>query len=293
MIQAAVVSGKGGTGKTVVTGALAALLPGKVVMADCDVDAANLALIMQPDISGSELFTGMDRALIDQKKCIQCQICLDNCRFDAISDVDGLVSVNQARCEGCGVCEYVCPRDAVSLVPYVCGEIRYGHTRFGPFIDGALYPGSGNSGLMVHQIRKMAREILPDASLILIDGPPGIGCPLISAVTGCDLVILVAEPGSSGRHDLERLVTVCRSLRCRMVMIINRADLVPTGTLLLRTFAEENDIPVICEIPNDPLVVKATRNREPYTLHEGPASEKIRTAADYLMDTSNRCPGSW
>ncbi|MFH0968146.1 MAG: ATP-binding protein [Methanobacteriota archaeon] len=283
MIQIAVVSGKGGTGKTVVTGAIAALLSGKVVMADCDVDAANLALLMQPEIIQSELFTGMDRAFIDPKHCIQCEICVNNCRFDAISITDSGVLVNPVKCEGCGVCGYVCPSDAVAMVPHVCGEIRSAHTRYGPFIDGSLYPGSGNSGLMVHTIRKKAREIKPDTPVVLIDGPPGIGCPLISAITGCDLVILVTEPGLSGRHDLERLVTVCRSLRCRMMMIINRSDLVPDGTVQLRTFAKESDIPVICEIPNDPLVIKATRNGEPFTLSAGPANERIRIAVEYLV----------
>ena len=284
MIQVAIVSGKGGTGKTVVTGAIAALLSGKVVMADCDVDAANLALIMQPETVQTELFTGMDRALIDPGRCIRCNICSDTCRFGAITVCEGDVRVNTERCEGCGVCEYVCPSDAIKMVPHVCGEIRSAHTRYGPFIDGALYPGSGNSGLMVHTIRKKAREIVPDTSLILIDGPPGIGCPLISAVTGCDLVILVAEPGSSGRHDLRRLVTVCRSLRCTMVMVINRADLVPEGTLQLRKSAEEWKIPIIGEIPLDPQVMKATRNGEPFSHYKGPASRQIRNVVDYLVD---------
>ena len=282
MIQVAVVSGKGGTGKTVVTGALAALLSGNVVMADCDVDAANLALLLQPEMGQTELFTGMDRALIDPSLCIQCGFCADTCRFGAISVTDGDFLVKPVKCEGCGVCEYVCPSDAVKMVAHVCGEIRSAQTRYGPFIDGALYPGSGNSGLMVHKIRKKAREIAPDIPQVLIDGPPGIGCPLISAVTGCELVILVAEPGLSGRHDLDRLVTVCHSLRCRMAMIINRADLVPEGTLLLRKSSKEWNIPIICEIPVDPLVMKATRDGEPFSLYEGPATGEIRKVVDYL-----------
>ncbi len=282
MIQIAVVSGKGGTGKTVVTGAIAALLTGNVVMADCDVDAANLGLLMRPESIMSEPFTGMDRASIDQDQCTQCGCCVSNCRFHAISVIDDNVRVNPVKCEGCGVCEYVCLADAVKMVKHIGGAIRTAQTRFGPFIDGALNPGSGNSGLMVHEIRKKAREVAPEIPLVLIDGPPGIGCPLISAVTGCDLVILVAEPGSSGRHDIERLITVCHSLRCKMVMIINRADLVPDGTVLLRTIANESDIPILCEIPLDPLVMKATRNREPFSLHDCPASREIGNAVEYL-----------
>lgn len=284
MIQVAVVSGKGGTGKTVVTGAIAALLSGRVVMADCDVDAANLALLMQPVTVQNEVFTGMDRALINPGRCIQCSICSDTCRFGAITGCEGDVRVNAKRCEGCGVCEYVCPSDAIKMASHTCGEIRTAHTRFGPFIDGVLYPGNGNTGLMVHKIRKKAREIAPDIPFVLIDGPPGIGCPLISAVTGCDLVILVTEPGSSGRHDLDRLVTVCRSLRCTMVMIINRADLVPEGTIQLRRSAEEWKIPIIGEIPLDPQVMKATRNGEPFSHYQGPATGQIRYAVDYLVD---------
>lgn len=284
MIQITVVSGKGGTGKTVVTGSIAAHLSGKIVLADCDVDAANLALITRPDEIRSELFTGMDRAFIDQSKCISCGICADNCRYHAISVTDGGVLADPVRCEGCGVCVYVCPSDAVTLNPHVCGEIRSGLTRFGPFIDGALYPGSGNSGLMVHSIRKKAREINPHLPVVLVDGPPGIGCPLISAITGSDLVILVTEPGSSGRHDLQRLVTVCQSMQCRMVMIINRADLVPEGTNLLRGFARENGIRIIGEIPLDPMVVKATRNGEPFSLYECPATEQIRAVVRYLTE---------
>jgi len=283
MIQVAVVSGKGGTGKTVVTGAIAALLSGKVVMADCDVDAANLGLLMRPETIVSEPFTGMDRAFIDPDRCTQCGCCVTNCRFHAISAIKDSVRIDPVKCEGCGVCEYVCLSNAVKMVMHIGGAIRSAQTRFGPFIDGALNPGSGNSGLMVHQIRKKAREIAPGIPLVLIDGPPGIGCPLISAVTGCDLVILIAEPGSSGRHDIERLITVCRSMRCRMVMIINRADLVPEGTVLLKTIAKESDIPILCEIPLDPLVMKATRNCEPFSLYDGPASREIRNVVDYLM----------
>lgn len=239
MIQVAVVSGKGGTGKTVVTGAIAALLSGNVVMADCDVDAANLGLLMRLEHILSEPFIGMDRAFIDPVMCIGCGCCVTNCRFHAISVIDEIVQVDPVKCEGCGVCDYICLADAVKMVSHISGVIRRAQTRYGPFIDGALHPGNGNSGLMVHQIRKKALDISKDLPLVLIDGPPGIGCPLISAVTGCDLVILVAEPGSSGRHDIERLITVCRSMRCRMVMIINRADLVPDGTAMLRTIARE------------------------------------------------------
>jgi MinD superfamily P-loop ATPase len=283
VIQIAVVSGKGGTGKTVITGALTTLLPGRIVMADCDVDAGNLALIVDPDFIATEPFFGMDRARIDPSRCTGCGICSDNCRFHAITGKAEDYQVNAVRCEGCGVCGYLCPSDAISMAPYMGGEMRTADTRYGMLIDGCLYPGSGNSGLMVHQIRRKAREISPETPIILIDGPPGIGCPLLSAVTGCDLVILVTEPGSSGRHDLERLVTVCRSLRSKMMMIINRADLVPEGTFQLRRSAEEWNIPIIGEIPLDPTIMAATRSGRPFTCYESPAADIIRKAGDYLF----------
>lgn len=284
MKQVAVVSGKGGTGKTVVTGSLAALLSGEIVIADCDVDAANLALLLGPEDICTEPFTGMDRALIDPLRCTRCGLCMESCRFDAIIREESLVRVNQPKCEGCTVCREVCPVDAVTMEPYVCGEIHTSRTRFGPLVDGALSPGNGNSGLMVHRIRKIGREIAPGTPLLLIDGPPGIGCPLISAVTGCNLVILVTEPGSSGRHDLERLVTVCRSLRCRMVMIINRADLVPAGRCLLQRAAREWEIPIIGEIPLDPVVTRATRGHEPFVLTDGPAARVMQSVARTLRE---------
>lgn len=283
MIQIAVVSGKGGTGKTIISGAFASYLAGRVVLADCDVDAANLALITQPERIKTETFTGMDRACIDPSLCVHCGICMQKCRFESIIQVDGTFLVDPVRCEGCGVCHYVCPSRAVTMVAHVCGEIRSSQTRYGHLIDGALFPGNGNSGLMVHQIRRIAREVDPGISYVLIDGPPGIGCPLISAITGCQVVVLVTEPGSSGRHDLSRLVTVCCSFKLKMVMIINRSDLVPEGTIHLREAAKEWNIPVIGEIPYDPKVSEVTRRATPLSPADGPAGRAIFQAINTLI----------
>lgn len=290
MIQIAVVSGKGGTGKTIISGAFASYLAGRVVLADCDVDAANLALITQPERIKTENFTGMDRARIDPSLCVHCGICMQKCRFGSIIQEDGTLLVDPVKCEGCGVCHYVCPSHAVTMVAHVCGEIRSSQTRYGFLIDGALYPGNGNSGLMVHQIRRIAREAYPGISYVLIDGPPGIGCPLISAITGCQVVVLVTEPGSSGRHDLSRLVTVCRSFKLKMVMIINRSDLVPEGTIHLREAAKEWNIPVIGEIPYDPVVSEVARRATPLSPTDGHAGRAIFHAINTLMqDLEHEC----
>ncbi len=228
MKRLAVISGKGGTGKTMVTAALAHLLQGRLVMADCDVDAANLALLLNPRPLWTKPFFGQKAAVIDSDLCLGCGSCEANCRFDAIRPDQGIFRVETLHCEGCAVCTYVCPAEAVSMQPRQTGEILYSETDRGHLVHARLVPGAGNSGLLVSAVKKTGFENDPESDLLLIDGPPGTGCPLISTISGVDLVLVVTEPSLSGLHDLERVVAVCRQFRPKVLVAVNRFDLSPT-----------------------------------------------------------------
>jgi MinD superfamily P-loop ATPase len=194
----AVVSGKGGTGKTMVTAGLAEIIESDLSLADCDVEASNFELLFPGELLSAEDFHGLDVSVIDTDKCVQCGACLENCRFGAVELKDGLYSVRTLRCEGCGVCEYVCPSGAVSMKKRLSGEIFCSTTDAGPLAHARLDPGSGNSGLLVNEVKKRAARWTNMSEVLLIDGPPGTGCPLISTVSGMDAVLAVTEPSISG-----------------------------------------------------------------------------------------------
>ena len=280
MIRLAVISGKGGTGKTVVTGAIARICTRPRVMVDCDVDAANLELILKPRILERKDFYGMEAACIDPARCTACGICSDACRFDAITINGGTYVVETDRCEGCRVCRLVCPAGAVSMKPRVCGEIFYSETPYGNLVHARLAPGAANSGLLVMEIKKLALSRNGDCDLMLIDGPPGIGCPLISTISGTDHVLVVTEPSVSGLHDLERVVQVSRSLRTQISVVINKYDLNPRMSGAIREFCREQDLVYRGEIPYDEGVMEAVRMAQPVTEYDVPASEAITTIWD-------------
>jgi MinD superfamily P-loop ATPase len=277
MIQLAVVSGKGGTGKTVLTGAIAQICTRSRVMADCDVDAANLELILNPRILERKDFTGMEAAGIDPARCTACGICSDACRFDAIRSKEGIFSVDRDRCEGCRVCRLVCPSEAITMQSRVFGKIFYSETPYGNLVHARLFPGAANSGLLVGEIKKIAFALNGDCDLMLIDGPPGIGCPLISTITGTDQVLVVTEPSVSGLHDLERVVRVSQSLRTQISVVINKHDLNPRLSGAIRGYCQEHSLPVRGEIPYDESVMEAVRMALPVTDYDSPASEAIRS----------------
>jgi len=282
MIRLAVISGKGGTGKTMITAALAHLLTGPLVLADCDVDAANLELLLNPKILRTEPFMGMKTAVIDTTHCTQCDTCVEYCRFGAIERDGEQYRVNPLRCEGCAVCVHVCPV-AITMHPRQTGEIFYSETGRGHLVHARLVPGAGNSGLLVHAVKKMAMEQDRDCNLFLIDGPPGTGCPLISTISGVDAVLIVTEPSVSGLHDLKRVVAVCRQFRPRILVAINRFDLEQALTDTIRTWCREENIPVIGLIPFDPAVIEAVRNGRAVTLTgTSPAAQAIQTLASKL-----------
>ncbi len=285
MLQVAVLSGKGGTGKTVVTAALADILPGKLGFADCDVEAANLALLLSPKEKGRIPFYGMKKAEIQIESCVACGLCRAACRFHAIGQDDGgTFRVDPVRCEGCAVCRDVCPERAISLIEHQDGEIVLADTVQGPLVYAELHPGSGNSGLLVHEVKKAALKESAGRDLLLIDGPPGIGCPVISTLSGINAAVLVTEPGIAALHDLRRLFTVSSGFSLLHFVVINRADLHPGYTQEIESFCAGRDIPVLGKIPFDPLVIDTVRAGIPVTRRESPAAVELRRIGKRLCE---------
>jgi MinD superfamily P-loop ATPase len=218
-----VLSGKGGTGKTSLVGALAALVPEKV-LCDADVDAADLHLLLHPDIRERHVFYAGHKALIDPERCVQCGACLDWCRFGAI---DPAFRINPLLCEGCGVCQYLCPVQAIDFPDNLCGEWYISETRFGPFVHARLGIAEENSGKLVALVRREARRLAEEQNLswVLTDGPPGIGCPVISSLGDATAVLVITEPSVAGRHDLERVAALAEHFGLPVSVLVNKADL--------------------------------------------------------------------
>lgn len=258
MREVLILSGKGGTGKTSVTAAFAHLSC-DAVLCDLDVDAPDLHLILRPEISERNTFSSGGEAVIREERCTNCGTCGDLCRFGAVLTGDSHPRVDPIRCEGCKVCVHFCPEDAIDFVPRDCGEWSIGRTRFGPMVHAQLFPGEENSGKLVALLRQEAKRLAKsrEMSLILSDGPPGIGCPVISSVSGQDTAVLVTEPTPSGLHDLERVARLCRHFRLPAAVLINKYDLNERGTQRIRDYCKENDIPVVGELPYDPSFVDA------------------------------------
>ncbi len=281
MRQIAVVSGKGGAGKTMVAAALADVNPRAQVLADCDVEASNLEFLIPAEKMREETFFSLDLAFIDPSLCQECGICVEGCAFNAISE-NGGIRVEEMRCEGCGVCGFVCPHDAVTMEPRPSGSIFRSHSNLGPMAHGRLKPGSGTSGLLVHEVRKRAVQLDDGEEILLIDGPPGIGCALISSISGTEAVLAVTEPSLSAIHDLRRLVSVCRKLGPRVMLIINRHDLDDGLTAEIEEYACAEGIPVLAKLPFDPGVVEAVRKGLPVTRTLCEAAKPFSTLWDLI-----------
>ncbi len=284
MKELVVISGKGGTGKTSVTAAFAALA-GRAVLVDCDVDAADLHLILDPSATRARPFTGEKVAVLDEDACVACGRCADACRFGAIT-VDESAGNGGARygidamgCEGCGVCTLVCPTGAIELREEASGEWMVSETRFGPLVHARLLPARGNSGKLVTLVRGVAKNLAVErnSSLILADGPPGIGCPVIASLSGADAVLIVTEPSLSGLHDLERVAGLARGFRMSPAVCVNKWDLAPDVTERLASWCRDEGIPVIGRIPYDPAVTQAQVQGVSVIEHgPGPAASAIR-----------------
>jgi MinD superfamily P-loop ATPase len=258
MPEILVISGKGGTGKTSITAAFSHLA-GEHVVCDLDVDAPDLHLLLQPIIEQTHEFWSGHVARIRQDECTQCGQCSQVCRFNAIDVHDGQFSINTLKCEGCKVCVTLCPSNAIDFTPNHCGNWYLSHTRFGPMVHAQLFPAEENSGRLVAELRKEARQLATalGINLILSDGPPGIGCPVISALSGTDTAIIVTEPTPSGLHDLERTVELCRHFSIPTAVIINKRNLAQKISDTIFKYCRKSDIPVVASLPHDLVFTEA------------------------------------
>jgi len=260
MKEIVVLSGKGGTGKTTIVGSFATLIKNKV-MVDCDVDAADLHLLLSPTIKKETEFWSGELASIDEAKCTQCGLCQDVCRFDAITDF----IVDPVSCEGCGFCYNVCPEDAVIMKENLCGHWFISQTRYGPLVHARLGIAQENSGKLVAVVRQEAKRIAKEKKLdyIISDGPPGIGCPVISSLSGADLAVIITEPTLSGIHDLERIIGLCHHFNIPAMVCVNKYDINQEATHQIETYCLGQGIPVASQIPYDDIVTEALVNGLP------------------------------
>lgn len=260
-MEISVISGKGGTGKSSISAAFATLST-EVVLADCDVDASNQHILFKPKHEVEQSFTGGQKAEIDPEICTNCGICVPYCRFDAISFSEKGVIISETLCDGCHLCKRVCPHQAINMVDYNKSRMYTGSFRNGRMVYGQLAPGEENSGKLVNMVRNKAKEQarLHNIDTIIIDGPPGIGCPVISSITGTDRVVIVTEPSLSALLDLARASEVSRSFGIKTSVIINKYDLDVKLTNDIKNWCKENQLEIIGKIPFDPLIVEAMVN---------------------------------
>ncbi len=255
MKELIVISGKGGTGKTSLIAAFASLAE-KKVLCDADVDAADLHLIMDPQVLIYADFNSGYTADINKKKCTECGLCLELCQFGAISDD---LKVNPIDCEGCGVCVYFCPEKAIDFPENTCGQWFISDTRFGPMVHARLGVAEENSGKLVTLVRQESKRLADKKTLdlILTDGPPGIGCPVIASIGGSSAILIVAEPTISGIHDMERVVKLANHFKVPAMVCVNKFDLNSDLTRDIENFARDEGLSCLGRIPFDPTFTKA------------------------------------
>jgi MinD superfamily P-loop ATPase len=271
MKELVVLSGKGGTGKTSVVAALAALAPNKV-LADCDVDAADLHLVLRPTLLRREDFFGGQTAVRNADACTECGRCRELCRFGAIAED---FTVNRLACEGCGVCAYFCPEGAIEMRPRLSGELLVSETRHGPLVHARLGLAEEASGKLVTKVRQEARRVAEETGrhLIIADGSPGVGCPVIASLAHASLLLAVTEPTLSARHDLSRLLGLARQFKVPAVACLNKWDLNPELSAGLEAWLAERDVPLLARLPYEPAFTAAQIEGCSLVELPGPAGE--------------------
>jgi MinD superfamily P-loop ATPase len=292
MREIIILSGKGGTGKTSLTGAFAHLAQHKIIC-DLDVDAPDLHLLLHPAPRHQEEFFSGHEAVIDQNICSRCGECASLCQFDAIRQAGEDFVIDSLRCEGCKVCVNFCPEAAVLFPEKHCGAWYVSNTRFGPLVHAQLFPGQENSGRLVMVLKRQARELAKTAGaeLVLCDGAPGIGCPVISSLSGAHLAVAVTEPTPSGRHDLERVADLCRHFQIDFAVIINKYDLNADETFRLETYCRKQSYPIMGRLPHDPVMTKAMIQGLVITeLPETELSRQIRQAWSRIETLADLSP---
>lgn len=294
--QLIILSGKGGTGKTSITAAFAHLAsqsqhPIPAVLVDGDVDAANLGLVLQPDRAEQHEFWGGVIAEIDPDGCIGCGRCADVCRYDAAlptAENPDIYRIDPLACDGCAACVYACPQTIITMIRQQEGLWFHSHAAYGHLFHAELFPGKENSGKLVTTVRQHARLAAEDNTipLVIIDGPPGIGCPVISASAGTDLALIVTEPGKAGIHDLKRIHETLRHFRIPTLICINKADVYPAGVQEIHQYAAEQGAQVIAEIPFDAAIPRAMVQAQPVTAFapDSPAAQAIQDLWMYIAE---------
>ena len=276
MKQIVIISGKGGTGKTVITGAFAALARDKV-MADCDVDAADLHLILDPEIKQSHIFKSGVTAFTHKERCEGCGVCKIICRFEAVRED---FTIDPVSCEGCALCSLACPQNAIEMKINTSGKWFVSDTRFGPLVHARLGIAEENSGKLVSLVRQKAKEIAEEKNYrwIIIDGSPGIGCPVIASITGVDCAVIVIEPTLSGLHDAKRVIDVTKHFDVPVKVIINKYDLNYYMTEKIEHWSKDNNIQILGKIIFDKAVVESVVEGKTIIEHSNnPVTETLRT----------------
>lgn len=260
MKELVIISGKGGTGKTTITSSFAVLAADKVLV-DCDVDAANLHLMLSPQVQEQHDFYGLPKARIIEDECTECGLCVDHCQFDAITDF----VVNPYSCEGCAVCSHICPTETIEMVDTVAGQWFRSDTRHGPLLHAKLGIAQENSGKLVAMVRQKAAEAATELGyeLLLTDGPPGIGCPAIASLGGAALTLIVTEPSLSGIHDLERTIDLADFFDVPAMVCVNKWDINPENTQAIKDICEKRNVPYAGQISYDSTVMLAAALGKP------------------------------
>lgn len=287
-MEIAVISGKGGTGKSSISAALATIGK-KVVLADCDVDAANLFLIFEPVIETEEIYISGHKAVINPLKCSFCGKCINYCRFNAITVTDKKIVISDINCDGCFLCSHICPEGAIDMKQKDSSRMYAGSFRNGKMIYGRLAPGEENSGKLVSKVRDKAKQVAKRnrIDLIILDGPPGIGCPVLSTITGVDKAVLVTEPSLSGLSDLKRTMEVVYKFPIPVIVIINKADLNPSNSREITKYCHKSGIATVIPLPFDPAVIHAMVEKKSISEYakDSEISKNIQNIYNILLDT--------